>query len=392
MDRLTERNRNWLEERYTLSQDGCYVAHQPIYGYGQGATEPHHAWRFCRTLNILRSVLPLDADSILDVGGAEGYAMSLARHLIGCEVVTTDLSTIAGQRAREFWGLRAAAVDAAELPFADSSFDLVWCSEVIEHLARPFGTLAELMRVAKRYLLITTASAYPWALHREAYLLTRDASEPHFDRNIWIAADFYAVFGDRCVVRPQYALGRDRPAGPVPAAGADPQTARRRVLERTAPEEISARTEGLIVIADKTGEPIPPRVCDRDEEILDLLFRGPVHACPRREDLWTPADLRCPDCRSGLTLESGDRIVCPACRRFIGLPDDVLDLLPRDESGYDARDERAAVRELVTEAARQAYLLRLVDRFDTGYVAGNRVSYTFYRVLRRLLREIRRFT
>jgi SAM-dependent methyltransferase len=56
-------------------------------------------------------------------------------------------------------------VDANErLPFADKSFDLVWCSEVIEHLRDPAFALSELRRVAKPggLLVLTTPNSYAW--------------------------------------------------------------------------------------------------------------------------------------------------------------------------------------------------------------------------------------
>lgn len=56
-------------------------------------------------------------------------------------------------------------VDANQpLPFADESFDLVWCSEVIEHLLVPERSLAELRRVTRRggTLVLTTPNSYAW--------------------------------------------------------------------------------------------------------------------------------------------------------------------------------------------------------------------------------------
>jgi SAM-dependent methyltransferase len=56
-------------------------------------------------------------------------------------------------------------VDANQrLPFDDHSFDLIWCSEVIEHLEDPAFALAELRRVTKPggLLVLTTPNSYAW--------------------------------------------------------------------------------------------------------------------------------------------------------------------------------------------------------------------------------------
>lgn len=57
------------------------------------------------------------------------------------------------------------AIDAnAPLPFADQSFDLIWSSEVIEHLEDPAASLAELRRVIRPGgdIILTTPNSYMW--------------------------------------------------------------------------------------------------------------------------------------------------------------------------------------------------------------------------------------
>lgn len=59
----------------------------------------------------------------------------------------------------------AQVVDANRaLPFEDHSFDLIWCSEVIEHLADPAFSLAELVRITRPGgdLVLTTPNSYMW--------------------------------------------------------------------------------------------------------------------------------------------------------------------------------------------------------------------------------------
>src|SRR6267143_1760416 len=75
----------------------------------------------------------------------------------GYEVVSVDLDPQHPSVLR---------VDANDpLPFPDEVFDLVWCTEVIEHVVDPAFTLGEINRVLKpggRLLLSTPNSAF-WA-------------------------------------------------------------------------------------------------------------------------------------------------------------------------------------------------------------------------------------
>jgi SAM-dependent methyltransferase len=50
------------------------------------------------------------------------------------------------------------------LPFDSDSFDLIWCSEVIEHLQDPAFAMSELRRVTKPggTLILTTPNSYAW--------------------------------------------------------------------------------------------------------------------------------------------------------------------------------------------------------------------------------------
>lgn len=42
MDNYTQETKNWLEERYRkVDEQGVYVAHQPIYGFRIGPTDPN---------------------------------------------------------------------------------------------------------------------------------------------------------------------------------------------------------------------------------------------------------------------------------------------------------------------------------------------------------------
>ena len=95
--------------------------------------------------------------SILDAGCGEGFTLERFRLAdIGAHLEGVDLSPEAidlGRALHPRLVLKQGSV--YQLPYADNTFDLVVCTEVLEHLERPADALAELSRVAKRYSIIT---------------------------------------------------------------------------------------------------------------------------------------------------------------------------------------------------------------------------------------------
>lgn len=97
--------------------------------------------------------------SVLDVGCGEGFVTA---RLPGGRVVGVDPDARALEAAArrvpagEF---HRAAVTA--LPFDDGAFDLVVCTQVLEHLEDPAAALRELRRVARGAVLVTVPHE-PW--------------------------------------------------------------------------------------------------------------------------------------------------------------------------------------------------------------------------------------
>lgn len=78
----------------------------------------------------------------------------------GATVITSDLSLGAAVRAkarsdRFSLGLRSIVADVEHLPFADRSVDLVAVHDGLHHLEEPGIGLAEMSRVAKRWVIVT---------------------------------------------------------------------------------------------------------------------------------------------------------------------------------------------------------------------------------------------
>ena len=87
---------------------------------------------------------------VLEVGcGDASFTTDLAKHF--SEVTAIDIS--AGQiaeNAARFPAITFRQHDVAErFPFDDASFEVVWCSEVLEHLFDPAFALREMQRILK---------------------------------------------------------------------------------------------------------------------------------------------------------------------------------------------------------------------------------------------------
>jgi ubiquinone/menaquinone biosynthesis C-methylase UbiE len=117
--------------------------------------EAEPAFRHRRTL--VRRLLPSEAPArILDVGCGDG---SLARDLserTGAAVTMADLSWRRVERARgALPGGAAAQASIYALPWKERSFDLVVCTDLLEHLDDPTAAMAELVRVSARHVLVS---------------------------------------------------------------------------------------------------------------------------------------------------------------------------------------------------------------------------------------------
>jgi len=100
----------------------------------------------------------LGASALTVCGGSGMDAEFLAR--AGAAVTTSDLSLGAATRARARsvrygLGIQSIAADVEHLPFADQSVDLVAVHDGLHHLDDPFVGLADMARVARRWVVVT---------------------------------------------------------------------------------------------------------------------------------------------------------------------------------------------------------------------------------------------
>lgn len=101
--------------------------------------------------------------SVVDIGCGEGFGMEqLYKNHIGNSYVGLDSSSVALKTAKkihpQFKYVKGSIYNS---PFRDKQFDLVMCSEVLEHLTYPDKAILELQRISKKYILISVPFE-PW--------------------------------------------------------------------------------------------------------------------------------------------------------------------------------------------------------------------------------------
>src|SRR3989344_3585464 len=95
--------------------------------------------------------------TILDAGCGEGFTLNkLYQEEMGEELEGIDGSEEAisiGKKIHPHLSLKRASI--YKLPYKDSSFDLVLSTEVLEHLEEPEKALKEIIRVTRKYILLS---------------------------------------------------------------------------------------------------------------------------------------------------------------------------------------------------------------------------------------------
>jgi SAM-dependent methyltransferase len=139
-------------------------------------------------------------ESVLDIGCGEGILTERWAQALGTgRVVGTDL---ADPKLEAEWStrtrpnLRFEAMPVESLSFADDEFDLVAATEVLEHVSDPELAVAEMARVAQRWLLVSVPHEPLWRglnMARGAYLRQLGNTPGHL--NHWTRRSFVRLLG-----------------------------------------------------------------------------------------------------------------------------------------------------------------------------------------------------
>ncbi|MCB0095976.1 MAG: methyltransferase domain-containing protein [Caldilineaceae bacterium] len=105
-------------------------------------------------MRLVQAASPSPNDRVLEVATGPGY-VALAFAAAGCNVIGVDLTAaplaIAEQNRQErsLTNVRFEAADANQLPFEDSSFDIVVCRLAVHHFAEPQTVFGQMARVCR---------------------------------------------------------------------------------------------------------------------------------------------------------------------------------------------------------------------------------------------------
>lgn len=362
MGYYSEYTSRWLDQRYAeRDAAGCYYAHMPIYGLHHPCAEGGHLVRFARALQILRTLNRLEFDSCLDVGGGEGYMSHVIRERFGARVVSADLSAEACARAQDLFGVDAVAVDSGRLPFPDKSFDVVLCSEVVEHVEFAVETLLELERVARVAVVLTTEE-FQSDRAAIALELSRRNGYPHGERNFLHPDDLRALFGDGIEMGAQFRHSI------FESAAETVDEARGALREATAFEGLVANGLGVVLLHRIATDATRAEPLCAEEDLLDsllvdsLVAPNPLVETPRAAPPAALVErLVDPETHAPLAVDEGGGVLQTADGRSYPLRKGIPVMLG---TGDPTREELVARlgRKLPEDAARRDAILALRDQ------------------------------
>jgi ubiquinone/menaquinone biosynthesis C-methylase UbiE len=146
--------------------------------------------------DLIRHFALKPGDSLLDVGCGKGFMLhDLNAALPGLRLAGIDISAYAIEHTIEDMRAQVQVADAASLPFADKSFDVVIAINTIHNLPRDLcgQALREIQRVAKRGAFVTVDAWRNDAeqARMEAWNLTAQTMMSVEDWKAFFAANFY---------------------------------------------------------------------------------------------------------------------------------------------------------------------------------------------------------
>lgn len=222
----------------------------------------------------LLALVPQGVERVLDIGARHGYVSKRLADR-AAQVTALDLETpeIDDPRVHCMQG------DAAAMPFADDSFDLVFCAEVLEHVPSPTleRACAEIARVARRFVVIGVPYRQDIRLWRTTCAACGGVSPPWAHVNSFDDARLAALFPRLAVERRSF-VGEAEP-GTNRVSAALMNWARN-------PYGTYIQDEGCVHCGAQLRPPGAPHLHQRLLSKAALSLRGAVNLTRRRHANW----------------------------------------------------------------------------------------------------------
>jgi ubiquinone/menaquinone biosynthesis C-methylase UbiE len=145
----------YVDSSFVTDIDGVYSAHQPIYGYRTPFAQKGHIARYIIIKSILNNILKYKFDTYIDIGGGEGYLASIVKKQTKAKVKISEIDENAGVIAKKIYDIDYTTDDIRDLPFKNNEFEVVTCSETLEHVDDWEKGLEELIRITDKLLVIS---------------------------------------------------------------------------------------------------------------------------------------------------------------------------------------------------------------------------------------------
>jgi SAM-dependent methyltransferase len=354
---VEQRTQAWLDETMDPGIAARSLGENLVYapdGQPQLVDRVHFG-RLRRKLKIFRWLDRLEFGSFLDLASGWEHYPFLVRARYGAEAYYSDMVHRMNLPidCPEFGKLdHAVTLQLPRLPFADAAFDVVLCSEVFEHLVRPVESLAELWRITRKYLIVTSLEAL--AVNRWQRLLSQlrvDVRQPHVERNFLLLSEFEALLGPG-VLHENLQFVASEPVSPfAPPAAQDAALAELRSVEALAAALTRAVAVashgpgalGIVLVKARDASPVRSARPEGDLDLARWLIGQAAYEERKLQELlavaaaWEKGEaafpqeaadalvhrpvapaltalLVCPDCRGQLAPE-GLGLRCPACRQ-----------------------------------------------------------------------------
>jgi SAM-dependent methyltransferase len=391
---VEERTRHWLEANYLNAIVNLHDPQQDVY---DSDGRPQHLTRYAfqevqRKLKIFRWLDRLSFGSFIDVGSGFDEYPNLVRERYG---VPAYFSDFAHSMNLPYGGAQYGKLDHAvtlninRLPFADDTFDVVLASEVLEHLVRPLEAIAELLRVARKYLIMTSLEALsPTRWQRLLAHLRVDVRQPHVERNFFLLHELEAVFGADWRHENLFC------DADLPASQFDPQSVQESayrslrdvdsfaaaLCKAVTVEDHRPRSMGILIVKQKPGAgTILPHGDDHalarwliertaaghraGARLVEQIRNGTAPFAESDRPLASEllGLVRCPDCRASLT-PAGTVLRCAACGTEFAMECGVPILYPTRSLAAPAPEAEWLPRLCAGDPARERIVRRVAER------------------------------